>query len=124
MKKKIFILALMYQAVVIADVSTNQLKEVSYLLDYIKNTQCVINRNGTNYNGKQAVKHIEKKYNYYRDDIKNTEDFIRLSATKSTMSGNHYTVKCSTEIKTTTQQWLLNELSRYRNKEMASDKKR
>ncbi len=43
---------------------------------------------------KKGISHIEKKYNYYRDDIHNTEDFIKLSATKSTMSGGYYTVKC------------------------------
>ena len=53
---------------------------------------------------------------FAENDIKSTEEFIELSATKSTMSGNYYTVKCVGKETITTQYWLLEELKRYRNK--------
>ncbi len=97
-----------------ADVSPEQVKEVDHLLSFVKNSNCTINRNGTNYNGKKGLSHISRKYDYFRDDIKNTEEFIKYSATKSTMSGDFYTVSCPGKKTIQTKDWLLNELARYR----------
>lgn len=87
--------------------------EIQHLLAFVKNTQCTYIRNGTHHSGEEAVKHIEKKYNYFADDIKTTEDFIRLSATKSTMSGKTYSVICDGKT-TSSAQWLLDELREFR----------
>ena len=57
-----------------------QIKEVDHLLNYVGISKCTINRNAIEYKGDKAVKHIESKYNYFRDDIKITEDFIKYSA--------------------------------------------
>lgn len=80
---------------VFADVPAEQVKEVNYLLAYAKNSGCIINRNGTDHLTEKGLSHIEKKYDYFRDDISSTEEFIELSATRSTMSGDYYTVKCT-----------------------------
>jgi len=114
MKKILFILCLISPFQAFSDVPQNQINEVQHLLNFIKNTSCTIRRNGTEHNGKDGVKHIQKKYDYYRNDIKSTEDFIQYSATKSTLSGNHYTVTCPGKKTLETQQWLLNELNQYR----------
>ena len=66
--------------------------EISHLLKFVSETQCQYERNGTMHTGKEAKNHIQKKYDYYEDDIKTTEDFIRLSATKSYFSGKHYKI--------------------------------
>ena len=100
----------------LADVPADQVKEVDHLLAYVKNSGCIINRNGTDYPAEKGISHIEKKYDYFRDDIKNTEDFIEYSATKSTMSGDYYTVTCPGEKTVRTQDWLLAELKRLRSK--------
>lgn len=89
-------------------------QEIDSLLSFIKNTSCQYERNGTRYNGVEAAKHVRKKYNYYLDDIKTTEDFIRLSATKSMMSGKKYNIYCADKPTITSQQWLLSELTRIR----------
>ena len=99
---------------VFADVPSNQVKEVNHLLAYVKNSGCIINRNGSDHPAEEGVSHIEKKYDYFRDDISNTEEFIELSATKSTMSGDYYTVKCPGKETIKTQDWLLEELKKYR----------
>ena len=114
MKKHIVLISLFVSSGVLADVPSTQINEVSHLLNYVKNSNCTINRNGSEYKGEKALKHIEKKYNYFRDDIKSTEDFIEYSATKSTMSGKAYIVICPDKNPVKTQLWLLDELKRYR----------
>ncbi len=94
---------------VLADVPGDQVSEVSHLLEFIKTSSCTINRNGTDYPSAKAVDHILTKYDYFRDNIENTEDFIRFSATKSTMSGKYYTVNCPDKKTINTQEWLLAE---------------
>jgi hypothetical protein len=97
-----------------ADVPPNQVNEVNHLLAFVKNSGCTIYRNGTNHPANKGVSHIENKYDYFRDDIKNTEDFIKYSATKSTMSGDYYTVTCPGKKTIKSQEWLLTELQKYR----------
>jgi len=74
----------------------------------------IINRNGSDYPAEKGVSHIEMKYDYFRDDIKSSEDFIEYSATKSTMSGNYYMVTCPGKPPMKTQDRLLTELNRFR----------
>ena len=97
-----------------ADVPAKQVNEVTHLLNFIKNSGCIINRNGTEHSAEKGLKHIQKKYDYYRDEIKSTEDFIELAATKSTMSGDYYMVVCTGNKTIRTQDWLLAELSVFR----------
>ncbi len=89
--------------------------EIDHLLAYVKNTQCKYIRNGDVYNGTKAVQHIQRKYDYFKDDIRSAEDFIRLSATKSIILGSKYHIKCPGQKKVESASWLLDELHRYRN---------
>lgn len=88
--------------------------EINHLLNYIKNTKCLYERNGDQHSGVDAHKHISKKYEYYKDDIQTAEDFIRLSATQSTVSGRKYHIICPDKKRVESGQWLLKELDRYR----------
>lgn len=90
--------------------------EIDHLLDFISTSKCQYIRNGTSYSAKEARDHIVKKYNYYRDDIKTAEDFIRYSATKSELSGKRYKISCSDRELKNSNEWLLDELHRYRAK--------
>ena len=100
----------------LADVPADQVREIDHLLAYVKNSGCIINRNGTDYPAEKGISHIEKKYDYFRYDINSTEEFIELSATKSTMSGDYYMVSCPGKKSIRTKDWLLTELKRYRAK--------
>ena len=71
-------------------------------------------RNGKRYNSEGAYSHVKKKYDYFREKIKTTEDFIEYSASKSTMSGKFYVVFCDNEPAMRTRDWLLEELRQYR----------
>ena len=91
--------------------------EIEHLLNYVKTTNCVYIRNGDQHDGPDAMNHIQSKYDYFEDDIHSAEDFIRLSATKSTMSGNKYHIKCPNQPEVESAQWMLDELARYRKTE-------
>ena len=113
-KQYVLFAIVFFSASVMADVSALQKKEVEYLLSFVENSDCLMNRNGSKHKGKKAAKHIKKKYHYFIDDIKSTEDFIQYSATKSTMSGKLYQVNCPNKKSMATKDWLLDELLHYR----------
>ena len=113
--KKFFLLSFLLSYNSIAAQSDYK-TEIAHLLEYVKMTECKYIRNGTSHNGTEAVSHIQKKYNYFQKDIDTAEDFIRLSATKSTMSGSKYYIKCPGSPKIESGVWLLQELDRYRKK--------
>jgi negative regulator of genetic competence, sporulation and motility len=99
-----------------ADVSDADRHEVTYLLEYLRTSGCEMERNGKKHNSENAYAHVKKKYEYFRDKIKTSENFVEYSASKSTMSGKYYHVFCGHEPAERTQDWLLEELRRYRAK--------
>ena len=88
--------------------------EIAHLLGFVETTKCTYERNGTMHTGKDAVKHISQKYEHFKDDIHSAEDFIKYSATKSTMSGKFYRIHCDGLQVVNSQDWLLTELANYR----------
>jgi hypothetical protein len=90
--------------------------EVNFLLGYIDGSACEFYRNGTWRDSKAAQEHLRNKYNYLvaRDQIKTTEDFIEMAATKSSFSGLPYKVRCNGGTTVTSNQWLRDELARLR----------
>lgn len=96
------------------DVPEANRHEVLYLLEFIRNSDCMIERNGKRYDGENAYSHVKRKYEYFRDEINTSESFIEFSASRSTMSGEFYLVLCGNGPATRTQEWLLEELRNYR----------
>lgn len=90
-------------------------QEINHLLDFVAKTSCQYDRNGTIHSGLEAKDHILKKYEYFKDKIKTAEDFIKYSATQSTISGKKYQIHCVDSGTQFSQGWLLNELENYRN---------
>ncbi len=97
-----------------ADVPDAERHEVEHLLDYLRSSDCAMERNGKRHSSADAFAHVRKKYDYFRGRIDTTEDFIEYSATKSTMSGSYYRVICPGGPPVRTRDWLLDELRRYR----------
>jgi hypothetical protein len=87
---------------------------VGYLLDFVANSNFTFVRNGSSYTGKEAAGHMQVKYDYYKTDIKTPEDFIRLAASKSVLSGQPYLVKTPDGKQVTSAEWLGRILSDYR----------
>ena len=94
-------------AVVLADT-------VSMLLGYVRDSGCVFIRNGREHDSAAAAKHMERKYRHFRDDIETPEDFIRLAATKSTMSGKPYRVRTPEGDERLSADWLADALAAMR----------
>ncbi len=97
-----------------ADVPDAQTSEVERLLKYVGQSGCSIERNGKLHPAAEAADHIRKKYAHFRDDIKSTEDFIELAASRSELSKKPYRVICGTQRPVMAKQFLLDELKRVR----------
>jgi len=83
-------------------------QEIDALLAALGGSQCRFERNGTWYDAAAAVEHLRKKRDYLEDKgkIARTEDFIRLGASESSMSGKPYHVRCPDQPATTSRAWL------------------
>ncbi|WP_139832713.1 MULTISPECIES: DUF5329 domain-containing protein [Pseudomonas] len=90
-------------------------QEIRGLLDFVEHSECRFVRNGTEYSGPRARAHLMQKLDYLegRKMVKSAEDFIDLAATKSSMSGRIYEVRCP-EGAEPASIWLKRELQRQR----------
>lgn len=88
-------------------------EEIDHLMSYIGQSDCTFIRNGKEHDSADALEHIAKKYDYVKKRVKRTEDFIAWAATKSSISGRPYLVRCEGG-ETPTGEWLGAELARLR----------
>jgi Family of unknown function (DUF5329) len=96
--------------------STAVRAEIRQLLAFVANSSCHFNRNGTWYPASEASAHLAEKERYLaqRGQIASAEDFITKAATKSSMTGKPYTVRCGSEAAIASDEWLTAELRRLR----------
>ena len=88
----LFVLALAAKAEQ-PDVNAENTEQViAHLVEELGRSHLIFIRNGVRYSSEEAVKHILKKYHYFKSQIESPEDFIRLCASKSLVSGNPYIV--------------------------------
>jgi hypothetical protein len=90
--------------------------EINYLLDYVEISGCEFYRNGNWYDSVAAQQHLRTKFEYFaaRKDIETAEDFIDKAASKSSLSGHSYEVRCGDCTGIATSAWLSAVLARYR----------
>jgi hypothetical protein len=90
--------------------------EINYLLGFIGRSGCQFYRNGRWYDSKQAQAHLRRKYDILvtRNRIETAVDFIEQAATRSSLSGEAYAIKCNPGPVVTTHEWLREVLARYR----------
>ena len=100
----------------VAEDDENTRATITYLISFVGKSDCTYIRNGRSYTAKEAVSHIQKKYTYFKGKIKTPEDFIRLAASKSLMSGKPYLVKTKAGQLLKSEAWLLDALEAYRQK--------
>ena len=105
----------------IANPGATAKKEIEHLLEFVTESDVIFLRNGDSHKPKEAAEHIRKKYDYYLKKISTAEDFIRLSATKSALSGKIYHVKLKDGSKKTNSEWLLAELENFREAAKAAE---
>jgi len=90
--------------------------EIAHLLAYVESSSCRFNRNGTWYDSREASAHLAQKERYLEDrgQIASAEDFIAKAATKSSLTGKPYTVRCASGPIMASAEWLLAALQRLR----------
>jgi hypothetical protein len=95
---------------------TNTQAEVAYLLGFVEGSGCEFYRNGNWYDSKRARAHLQSKYDFLTagNQISTAEDFIEKAATKSSMSGQPYAVRCRDGAVISSAQWLREALACYR----------
>ena len=90
--------------------------EIDQLLSSLKGSGCKFQRNGAWHDTATAAEHLETKRAHFQraDRIHSAEDFIRLAATESSMSGKAYSVACPGKPEVSSAAWLEAELGRIR----------
>ena len=99
-----------------AEESATTRAEITYLMKYLRTCGCEFNRNGSWHPAVVAHDHILNKLNYIRGRgaIPNAEYFIDEAATRSSLSGEAYRIRCPGKPVLESRQWLLDELKRAR----------
>ena len=106
--------------IALADTAADSQKladSINYLLVFVKKSDCTFIRNDKPYTAKEAAVHMQRKYDHFKDEIKTPEDFIRLSASKSLISGKPYMVKTKAGQLLKSETWLLEALEAFRQKQ-------
>src|ERR1700687_5403256 len=82
--------------------------EIEYLLSAVATSDCRFYRNGAWYDAKAAAAHLRGKYETLaaRGLIGDSGDFIDRAATKSSLSGRDYAIKCEGIAEMSSRQWL------------------
>jgi hypothetical protein len=87
---------------------------VNYLIDHVGKSNATFIRNGAAYTPAEAVAHIKAKYEHFKNQIKTPEDFIRLAASKSLLTGKPYLVRTPDGKDMRLDVWLTEALKQYR----------
>jgi hypothetical protein len=87
--------------------------EIAYLLEFVAESGCTFIRNGSEHDPAEAADHLRLKYSRGARYVSSAEQFIDRIASKSSWSGQPYTVNCdgSTE---PSGRWLHRALDDYR----------
>ena len=89
-------------------------ESINYLLDYVGKSDATFIRNGQTHTPQEAVNHIKAKYEHFKSEIKTPEDFIRLAASKSLLTGKPYLVRTPNGKEMRLDVWLTDALKEYR----------
>lgn len=91
-------------------------QEIDGLIAGLGASGCEFERNGSWYDAKAARAHLQKKYDYLRkrDMADTAELFIERGASKSSMSGKPYHVRCQGKPAETSERWFRQRLQTLR----------
>jgi hypothetical protein len=94
----------------------NAEKEILHLFGYLENANCEFNRNGSWHSPYEAAKHLERKYRYLvkKGLINSAEQFIDRAASRSSLSGESYLVRCGDSSPIKSSDWFTDELNNFR----------
>lgn len=97
-------------------ISSATTREVDQLFKVLAQSNCEFSRNGSWYAAPKASEHLQRKYDYLQKKglVTSTESFIELAATKSSMSGKPYQVRCGNAAPVSSQSWFTGKLRELR----------
>jgi hypothetical protein len=86
--------------------------EIDGLLVRLVASGCEFNRNGSWYTAAEAKSHLLQKLKYLEDRgmVQTTEQFVEMAASRSSISGQPYLVRCGSSGPVQSGQWLRSEL--------------
>lgn len=97
--KRILAITLAFLALFSSAVSardTLEIKKIEFLISAVETLKgAKFIRNGTEYNGKEAAEHLRMKLQKAGGRVRTADDFIRLCAAKSFLSGKPYMIRSS-----------------------------
>ncbi len=91
-------------------------KEITHLFEHLERSGCQFFRNGSWHDSKKAAAHLQKKYIYLlaKELVPTSEAFIDRAATRSSLSGKPYQVRCAGQVEIDSAIWFTTELARWR----------
>ena len=90
--------------------------EVTAVLNRLEASGCEFNRNDRWYSAAQARVHLQRKLDHVesKESVKTAEGFIYLAASKSSVTGVAYQVRCRGQAPVASTAWLLRQLDEFR----------
>jgi hypothetical protein len=90
--------------------------EIVELLRRVGASGCLFRRNGVDYGATRGEEHLHGKFDALvrRDGVVSAEDFIERAATRSSLSGLAYEVRCPDAPALPSRLWLLDQLAQMR----------
>jgi hypothetical protein len=79
--------------------------EIDYLLDTVAASNCTFIRNGKEYDADDARDHLQSKRRRGKRYFDSTEEFIERLASKSSMSGKPYQIRCGDDAAVPAGEW-------------------
>jgi hypothetical protein len=88
--------------------------KIDYLISSLKNTKgTIFIRNGSEHNGKEAGEHLRMKLQNAGGKVLTADDFIRLYASKSWITGKPYMIRSSDEKTIKSEEYFRGKLKEY-----------
>jgi hypothetical protein len=108
-----FMILAIFPAVVKAQDNIERNK-IEYLITSIEHIEgAIFIRNGTEHNGKEAAEHLRSKLKSAGGKVQTADDFIRLCASKSFISGKSYKIITSDGKVINSEQYFRDKLKEY-----------
>ena len=83
-------------SVVVSAQDKREILKIDFLISSVENLNgAKFIRNNSEYSGKEAAEHLRMKLNNVGNKVQTAEDFIRLCASKSYISGKPYMIRTS-----------------------------
>ena len=90
-----FVILALFSGALIAQDNIEK-KKIEFLISSVENLKSVkFIRNGSEYDGKQAAEHLRMKLQKAGGNVQTADDFIRLCASQSFITGKPYMIRLS-----------------------------